>query len=64
MTTKYGDHSKVHHLNAYGFCAFPESAKTGRSYYMINEINVVFRITVDGPRPTRWPYDPSPAIPY
>jgi len=49
---------KVHHQQAFGFCAYPAvPGETGRYAYIINEYNTIFRRALPGPAPKNWPAD-------
>lgn len=49
---------KVHHLERFGFLAYPaERGVTGNYYFMINENNTVVRASATLPLPKDWPTD-------
>lgn len=49
---------KVHHPQAFGFCAYPAVwGVTGRYVYIINENNTIFRCTIPRTEPKNWPAD-------
>jgi hypothetical protein len=46
----------VHHLERFGFCAYPESTSSGKYTFIVNENNTVYRFE-DAGQITRWPDD-------
>ncbi len=46
----------VHHLDKFGFCAYPESSSSGRFSFIVNENNTIYRFPDVG-HITRWPSD-------
>ena len=49
---------EVHHLNRFGFCAYPrEYGWRTKHSFIINETNVVFRVNNGGKPVTEWPTD-------
>ncbi len=49
---------KVRSTSIFGFCAYPARyGVTGRSTFIINENNTVFRLDTQGKPPTEWPRD-------
>jgi hypothetical protein len=47
---------KVHHPSQFGFCAFPEEyGRTGRTTFIINEGNTIFRFDLAGKPLHDWP---------
>ncbi|HZE96806.1 MAG TPA: hypothetical protein VE981_07255 [Planctomycetota bacterium] len=47
---------KVHPMNKYGFCAFPEKSSAGKFMFKLNENNTIFREDPSKPR-DRFPND-------